>query len=104
MERSLQTETFELRGAEGCNRPAELRDGTLGDDASLVEPWLQVGGCIALHHFELEAEQNQALRGVVVKLAANAAALFFFGVAGSGFEAPQLLLEAGALDGFVAAF
>ena len=59
----------------------------------------QCGRGLALHHFQLQAQEQQRLAGLVVELAADAAAFLLLGAAACGLQAADFALQARAFDG-----
>src|SRR5437867_1101713 len=101
-QRALEPQPLQLPWTQGRDGTPQLLYGPLRDLLRLRQFRIQLVRNVAPHHLQLQPQQQQALRSVIVQLAANPPALLLFGMMRRHLQPPHLALRAGALDGFMA--
>src|SRR5437899_2604298 len=90
VERPFEPQSFEQRRTQGGDVAAQIFNRPLRDLARLSEARAQSFRSNALHHLQLQPQQDEGLRGIVMQLAADAVTLAFLGVACLGLETSTL--------------
>jgi hypothetical protein len=75
-QRRTQAQPFHHSGTQGGDDPPQLGHNHPRYFAGLSQPWSERARSLALHHLQLQTQEEKTLAGLVVQFAADPASLF----------------------------